>query len=75
MRVSIVRSGMSFPEWEIETPALPRIGDHIQLWSHDDSSKTNNFEVLSVMFMGEKKLIDRLLEKASVGIVIHVKEV
>jgi len=69
MRVSIVKSGMSFSEWDIDVPALPRPGDHIQMWSCKDDEKTLNFTVKSVMFGGERKGDGEGMSR--LGILIH----
>jgi hypothetical protein len=75
VKVAIVRSPMSFSEWEIETPCLPRVGDTIQLWSHDRDIKTFNCTVEHVMFAGEQKRIKgNHYFKAKVGIMVHVRE-
>jgi hypothetical protein len=52
MRVSLVISPMSYSERDIEVPALPRVGDSIQLWSEEDDVKTLLFLVTAVLFVG-----------------------
>jgi hypothetical protein len=69
MRVSIVRSPMSFSEWDIDVPALPRPGDHIQIWSHDDKIKTLNFTVTGIMFIGKMSGEGEGLSK--LGVLVH----